>query len=63
MAVKDIIEAVKSNKEVIIKKTLIIGGSAVALALAAGLLNGFRPEGDVIQINETLPADLDTDNL
>lgn len=58
MNIKDVLNTVKANRGPIIKKSLIVLGSAAAIAVTVGLLNRDASD-EILEITETAPADLD----
>lgn len=54
---KNLIEAVKANKKAIIKKTLIVAGTAVGLTVAAVVLGKRNADEDGDEFEETEDTD------
>jgi len=64
MDVKTLVNTIKANKVVILKKTAIIAGSAAALVLTAGFLAGRASEDVATLAVEEVPTldDIDPTN-
>ena len=64
MNVKALVETIKANKVVILKKTAIIAGSAAALVLTAGFLAGRASEDVALLAVDEVPTldDIDPNN-
>ena len=64
MNLKSMLQTVKDHKDTIIKKSLIIGGSVVGVALTAGLLSSADSSDDEvleIELDENEPTEAPED--
>ena len=64
MNLKSMLQTVKDHKDAIIKKSLIIGGSVVGVALTAGLLSSADSSDDEfleIELDENEPTEAPED--
>lgn len=59
MSVKTVMANVAANKKVIIKRTLIVAGTVVGIALTAGLIANRAAIADALEAGEVADAILD----